>query len=288
MTYLVFSWISSIAYTFLAIFSKLSSKKATQNPWLLNYVWTFASLLLLIPIAILNGVSMPQEWIFLVLAAATNAIWFILYAFSLYKLDVSVISPMYNFQTIFVIFLSFLFLNEQLFPYQIILIGLIFIAGIFASIDEEFHIKSFFNKSVLILIIGMMFLALSRVFTNITLKTNGLWESTLGIMFFTILILTPTIKFFKKDIKQLNKKQMVPLLLMSVSYVIGTIAAFEAFRSNVGISSVIISLPLPIIFVFFLSFFKPNLLEKHTIKVYVVRFIATAIMVVAALFLPAK
>ena len=285
MPFLFYAWVSSFAYAFLAIFSKLTSKHVISNPWLLNFSWTFFSFVLLLPILATKDLTWPNEWLFLILASVCNAIWFILYAFSLYKLDVSVISPLYNFQNIFAIALSFIFLNEQISPFQLFLIALIFIAGMFVSLDEKFHIRSFFNKSVGILALGMFFLSLSRIFTNLTLRENGIWETTAGIFTFTLLALIPTFPLFKKDLKRLTVKQASPLLLMSISYVIGTVAAYEAFKENVGISSIIISLPLSLILIIILSRYKPDLLEKHTAKVYTIRFIATLIMIVSALML---
>ncbi|HEX9804860.1 MAG TPA: EamA family transporter [Candidatus Dojkabacteria bacterium] len=285
MNYIVFAWISSVSYTLLAIFSKLASNKATNNPWLLNFIWTFGSFLLLIPLFIINGGSWPSEWLYLILAGVSNAVWFILYAFSLYRLDVTVISPMYSFQTLFVVILSFLFLNETLNAFQIFLFIITILAGIIVNLDEKFKLKSFFSSSVGILIVGMFFLALSRIFTNLTLKSNGIWETTLGIVFITTIVLLPTITKFKKDLGKLNIANSSSLLLMSLTYVVGTVTAYQAFKDNVSISSIIISLPLTIFFVLVISRFKPKLLEEHSAKVYAVRFIGTVVMVAAALLI---
>jgi hypothetical protein len=72
---------------------------------------------------------------------------------------------------------------------------------------------------------------------------------------------------------------------MSLTYVVGTVTAYQAFKDNVSISSIIISLPLTIFFVLVISRFKPKLLEEHSAKVYAVRFIGTVVMVAAALLI---
>ena len=283
MSFLLYAWISTFAYGFLAVIGKLTSKHSISNPWLFNFVWTFFALLLAIPLAFIYKVGLPKEWFFLSLAALCNAIWLILYAFSVYRLDVSVLSPLYNFRIIFAVILGGIFLHEQLLPFQIVLFLIIFVAGMFVSLDEKFQIMSFFSSSVLTLIAGMFFLALSNVLTNITLKYNGRWETTLGLMFLTVTFLLTTIPLFLKDVRKVSAKQISPLFLMALMYLIGTITAFEAFKVNVSLSSIIISLPTSLLLVFLFAVFKPQLLEKHTVKVYAVRFIACIIMIAAAL-----
>ena len=63
----------------------------------------------------------------------------------------------------------------------------------------------------------------------------------------------------------------------------GMFAANRAFAVNVGISSAIMTVPLSMIFAVLFSVFAPKLLEKHTMKVYALRFAAAAIMIFAAL-----
>jgi len=42
-------------------------------------------------------------------------------------------------------------------------------------------------------------------------------------------------------------------------------------------------MPFSMIFAFMFSIFAPNLLEKHTIKIYVIRFTSVAVMIWAAM-----
>ncbi len=88
---------------------------------------------------------------------------------------------------------------------------------------------------------------------------------------------------FINNPKRTPIKEYTGILLISVLGVIGTLAASAAVAQNVSISTAIISLPVSMVLVFILSFLKPDLLEKHTLKVYAVRFFAAVVMFVATL-----
>jgi hypothetical protein len=75
------------------------------------------------------------------------------------------------------------------------------------------------------------------------------------------------------------------VLILSLIGGVGELAAYKAFESNVGTSSLIISLPMSMILVFFFALWKPSLLERHTIKVYAIRFIAAGVMIWGAMSL---
>jgi len=70
---------------------------------------------------------------------------------------------------------------------------------------------------------------------------------------------------------------------MSLALFIGVITEIWAYKDNVVITSIITSLPISIVLTFIFSIFAPQLLEKHTLKVYAVRLIAAGTMIFAAL-----
>ncbi len=112
---------------------------------------------------------------------------------------------------------------------------------------------------------------------------TGYWNTTLWVTALTLVPLIFTIPFFHKDIGKIKTKQLSALILISFLGLIGTLSANKAYAANVGISSTIISLPFSMVMAFLFSVFAPKLLEKHTLKVYVIRFIAAAVMFIAAL-----
>ncbi len=283
MHFYVFAWLGVIAYGIFNIVGKLTSKYSISNPWLFTFFWTLFSLLFTIPIAIFYGVGLPHVWNNIFIAAFFNAFWFIFFTLSTYKLDVSVLSPLYNFRTVFALIFSTLLLGERLSVDQLFYFFLIFIGGIFSSVDERFHLKSFFNTSIFIAITGMLFLALNNVFVNKVFQNNGFWDGTLWMLIVTQIILIPTFPKFVKDIRKISSIQIYPLIIMSLLTVAGNIFLNIAYKTNVSITSLIAAVPASMILAFLFSVFAPKLLEKHTLKVYTIRFTGALVMIISAL-----
>ncbi|MBI4990992.1 EamA family transporter, partial [Candidatus Gottesmanbacteria bacterium] len=142
MPFYVFAWAAALFYGLTIVFGKLTSKYAISNIWLFNFLYALFTLLFTIPPAISNHVSMPSVWGNLILSSIFNLLFVIFYTLSIFSLDVSVISPLFNFRTAFGVILSVLILKEVLTSTQMILIVLIFVAGIFVGLDEKFSLKS--------------------------------------------------------------------------------------------------------------------------------------------------
>lgn len=279
----LFAWVASVMYGVEAVAGKLTSKHSIQNPWLFNFFWAFFILLFTIPIAIWNGVGMPTQWIDVVLASLFYALTSAFYVLALYKIDVSIVGSLFNFRTVITVILGALFLGEILTIQQYLLICVIVIAGIFISVDEKFSIRSFFTKGIGIAILGVFFSALMAVFIKGAVADAGYWNATLWIEILGQIWLLPTILLFKKDIASSTPKQYLITAATAVAGVIGTLAAVKAYAVDVSISSAIISLPFSLVMAILFSAFAPELLEKHTSRVYAIRVVSAAIMFIAAL-----
>ena len=283
MSFVIYAWIASFAFGFVSIIGKLTNKYAIPNVWLFNFLWMLFSLLITIPIALLNGAALPSHWISLILVAVFNAIFGILYILSLSLLDISVLIPLMNLRTAFVAILSAIFLGEILSPFQYLLIALIFIGGLFVSVDEKLSIRSFFRWPIFIAILCTLSYTFYGISINWSIGQNGYWAVTLWMAILSQLLLLFTYPFFKKDIGKLNLKQLLSVFAMSMMLAIGIFTENRAYQENVTISSVVTALPLSMVLAFLFSYFAPKLLEKHTIKVYAIRFTAAAVMIMAAL-----
>lgn len=283
MPFYLYAWIAAVAFGSVLLIAKLTSKYSLSNPWLFNFFLNLLTFLFTIPFALANHASLPKEWFYLSIAAFFNAAFYITYILSVYRLDVTVFSPLFNFRSVFAVLISVAFLGEHIGGLESVLFLLIFIAGIFVSLDEKFSIKSFFNPSVGLALLGMLFLALSNVFTKLTLQTNPVWDGTLWIDALSVLFLLTTIPLFIKDIPKLSVKQINPIIFMAFAQVIALIASNTAYKENVSVTSFIVSLPMSMIMAFVFSIIKPSLLEKHTLKIYLIRFTAVSVMIASAL-----
>lgn len=279
----VFAWIASIVFGLEAIIGKLTSKHAIPNPWLFNFFWGLFVLIFTIPIALWNNVGIISHWENIFIASIFYALAGILYILLIYSFDVSVLAPLFNFRTVFGVLMGALFLSEILTTTQYILIGIIFISGMFLTLDEKFSLKSFFRWGMALAMAEMLVLALMSVFIKKAVAESGYWTTTLWVAIIAQVLILPTYLLFRKDIKKLSWKQIWPLILMSVAGTIGVLSSNRAYAENVSISTAITSIPFSMIMAFLFSVFAPKLLEKHTLKVYAIRFIAATIMLIAAL-----
>jgi len=286
-SYILFAWLGSFFFGLEAILGKLTSKHAIKNPWLFNFVWNGIVMLFTIPIAFINHVRMPHVWVNIIIAAVFYALSGVFYTWALFLLDISVLSPLFNFRTIFSVILAGLMLHQLLTTQQYILIGIIFLAGLFVSFDEHFKLRSFFRMPILIAMVAMVVIAFLGIYTNKALAQNGFWETTLWMQVIGQLILTLTWPKFAKDFKRISKVQVGSLSVVSIAGTTGMIAATAAYGGNVGIASTIISLPFSMVIAFLFAVFAPTLLEKHTMKTYAIRFMAAGVMLAAALRLSA-
>lgn len=237
--------------------------------------------------AFLNHVGFPQAWQNIIIASVFTALGFIFYVLALYRLDVSVLGPLFQFRTAFAVLFSAFLLGEKLASHQYLLIGIIFLAGMFVSIDEKMTWKSFFQKPIAVGLLDMVALALMGVFLKKALAENSYWEVTLWSGMLTQLILLVTGPLFFRDFIRLSKNQVVAISGAALVSFIGGLASIKAYAENVSISAAIISLPFSMIVALVLAIFVPNLFEKYSRKVYGIRFSAATVMFLAALKLSA-
>ncbi|MEI8130147.1 MAG: hypothetical protein WCG55_01430 [bacterium] len=277
------AWLASIMSGAEAILGKITSRHSVRNPWLFNFFWSLFILVGIIIAAIYSHAGIPSSWSYIVSASIAYALTGTTYAFSVYTLDASVVAPLYSMRTIMAVAVGSLFFGETLSSHQYILIGIIFVFGILVSMDEKFSLRSFFNWKITRALFGMACLLALSLLTKKAIAVAGFWNSTLWIALLGQVWLLATIPLFKKEWQSTSKKQLGAIALVSAAGVVGTISAMAAYSKNVSIATAIISLPLSMIAAIGLSFIAPDLLEKHTAKVYAVRIISATIMIIAAL-----
>jgi len=282
-SYIVFAWLAAFLLGVEGVLGKLISKYAIKNPWVFNFVWNGIILLFTLPIVLANHAGWPREWGNIAIAALFYALSGVFYTWALYLLDVSVLSPLFNFRTVFSVLLGVWLLHQFLTTQQYVLIGVIFIAGLFVSFDEHFKLRSFFRLPILIAMIAMLVIAAYGIYINKAIATNGLWTTTIWTYAIAQILLAFTWPKFGGDIRKVSKKQLGALAIVSIAGTTGMLAANQAYTGHVGIASTIISLPFSMVMAFLFAIFAPTLLEKHTMKTYAIRFTAAAVMIVAAL-----
>lgn len=284
MNTIIFAWIASLSYGIYAITAKLIGKYQLKNSYQFSFFITLFSGIIMAITSYLYGGRLPTYWTFIILAAIFLAVGNALYLRALKVLDVSVLAPLFNIRVAITVILGALVLGESFTSNTLSLVILIFIAGFFATMDENFSIRTFFTRNIGMGIFFMFVLSIQSVLVNRAVDQTDYWTASLWMSLIAIIasfiILFPK---FKSDFKKTKAVEYLGVAILAVLGSVGDLAAYKAFSGNVSLSSVIISLPLSMVLAFVLSIWKPDLLEKHSYKVYLIRFTAAAVMIWAAL-----
>jgi drug/metabolite transporter (DMT)-like permease len=283
MSYIVLAWIATFTYGFETIIIKLSSKYAIKNPWLFNILWNVLFMVFLVPFYATHSISIPTTWTSLIVTAVLSAICCVLFMIVTYRLDVSVLSPLYNVKTGLSVLFAALLLGEHMNTYQAMLVGVIIVMGFLVTIDEKTSLKSFFRKDILLAMVFMVLLSLYVVYLKKTIVDIGYWNATIWVAFLNLILLIPTYPKFAHDIKTLTMKQIIPVVIVTCTSTVGYLISNRAYEVNVGISSVIMTFPASMVMAFVLAVLWPKLMERHSMKIYAMRFAATAVMFVCAM-----
>lgn len=283
MPFYIYAWSASIVSAFFVITAKLTTKHSISNPWLFNFILTLVTMVFMVPVALMNHAGIPSDWLPIILTAVFSTLFYATWVYATYLLDITTLSPLFNFRVIFTVIFGAMFLGEQFLPSQTVFVAAIIIAGVFSSMDEKFNVKSFFRRSTVIGISSALFLAIANIFTKFAAMNNDFWTMNLWIGVLKVIFVLPTIPLFYKEIKKININHIFPVGMMGIFETASVILATRAFSVNVAITSMIMNIPFSMIIVFALSFFAPKLLEKHTLKIYAIRFAAAGIMIWSAM-----
>ena len=284
---LLLAWIASISSGLEPLILKASSKNLIKSPWLFNIFWIGAALPLIIPFAVARGGHMPASWGIFLLIGASHALFLTLYTSALYKIDASTMAPLFSLRTIFALILSMLVLHESFTAVKFLLICSILLASPLASYDEHLKFKAFRNRYTLLAVISMAALALAGYFTSQAYQHNGAATTILWQDVCTLLFLLPTAVFVKWKKETWSAKKFLPFAILALMGFIYTASTTVAYGHAYGLSSVIISLPLSMIFVWLVSMIPKykGWLEDHPPSVYRIRFAGATIMVLSAILL---
>lgn len=283
MSYIVYAWLSSIAYGFGVIAAKLSSKHHIANPWLYNFMWGVVATAILVPIGLVNGMGFPQDWGSMLILSLANVISGTAFVLAFYAVDISVMSPLANLRTPLLVLVGVFWFREVLAAYQWFLIGIIFLFGMLVNIEERIHWKTFVNRRIALVILFVVTSVWFNSYVKYALQLNGYWEVLVWPNIIGVLMMLPSTPLFYRDLAKTRWNRYSGLVVSTMLFLAGWGFEVYALRENISITMTIISLPISMLFAIGFSVVAPKLLEKHTTKVYAIRLVSAAIMVLAAL-----
>lgn len=285
MPFYLYAWIATMLFSVSSITSKLASKHQITNPYLLNFAWSLVGNILIILLALNQGVNLSVHWFNLIGISVLAALNGILYVLAMYALDVSVFGPLYNLKTVFTIFLGVLFLGENLSPVQWFFALIIIIFGFLVSFDERFSWRSLLSKNIALGVISILFSSVVAAGFKYVQIFDSYWNVIFWSAVISQFILFFSVPLFRQDLKKIKLRNYSGIVVTAVISALAWLAIIKASAVNVSITTAISCIPLQIIFAFIFSRVAPELLEKHPLKVYLVRFAATGVMVWAAIAL---
>ena len=278
MSFTLIVWLSALSFGLQTIIGKLTSKYSIQNPWLLTFFLSVFNLLLTAAIAVNFDISWPANYLPYISAGFFLAVGTVLLTYSIFKLDVTVISPLFALRTAFTAILSFVFLQEKFSGFEYLLILIIFICGMLVKLDENFSLKKI-TSDIWMGVLCMLFLSLSNITIKYASVGGNYWQNTLWINIFSMLFLLFTLPKFYSDLRKTPVNKYLGALGYAITGGIGRLLSFFAIAINATVTTAITSLPTSMLITIPLAYIFPKLLEKHTTKVYVIRLVLAAIMV---------
>ena len=264
---------------------KATSKSLVKDPWAFNVFWVGFGAVPAVLLGLFLGGGFPQSWYLAAALGFCHACFFILYTYAIFRIDVSTMAPLFSFRTIFAVIIGVVVLDETISSIEFGLLFVIVLISPLAAYDPQLKLKAFFTRPVLIAIVAMLSLAGAGYYTNRSSEINGYATTLIWQDVFTLAFLLPTLALAKRSEIKLSLKKALPFVLLGVGSFLYTVSATEAYRRNLALSSVIISLPISMVLVIVMSRKYPKLLEDHPARVYFVRVAAAVIMVSASIVL---
>lgn len=283
--YIILALSAAFCYSLNAIWLKIASKYAVKERNTLIFYSYLVGISFLPIIAVLTKIQNPLSGIvplFFFCLAFFLGNYFVTTV--LFRYDISVLHPFFHFQTIFSVSFAFIFLGEKFSSVTYFWILLIIIGGFLVGLDEKFRPRAIVSKNFLIFLIGVFFYAFSDIFAKKTMKFMNFYN----LKFWSNIILPimglSLISGAEKHIK-ISRSQIMPVLISNFFGFIAHLFLFNAFSFNITLTQ-----PLAMfgsLFTFLISVglsrIKPEFLEHHTAKVYLLRGLGIILMLSAAI-----
>lgn len=275
-SYVVFSLIAAVGFTAAGIVNKFASKYAITEKWplLFWYYFTFIPFALLIPLmAPITTPATVELWLLIFGYSVCFLLGNICFFTAVFKVDASVFSPFFQLQAAFLALLAFLFLGERFPLSNYLWMGVILAGAVLVAVDERMSVRSFFSKAILLILAMQFFHAGSNLFAGLVLRFTDFWNLT----WWSTLVSTVLVLLFTAAVNGLrvrvSTKQLRPMFIVNALSFVAALSLFRAFQENVTISGILSLLtgPLTFLVVVALSRWKPEFLEHHPAKVYIVR-----------------
>jgi transporter family protein len=277
------SYIALLGRIFLIGIERIIIKGLSKedNNIIVTFLFFFLALFFFLPFIIFS--KKPDDYSFLKTVIITSIIYtnsFLLYVKSISISEVSLVTPLYNFNVFFLVILTSIFLNEKITIFKILGLILLIYGSSFLTKQQNFFlsIKALFNnKGSLIMIISSLLIAIGRTIDGSITKigVSPLFYSFFLYLFITIILFSIILirRKLKEIIFLLREKTILSFLAgMTNAYsYLFLLISFKKIDVSIAEPSTMLGTIITLIFSKFI--FKENI--KY-------RFIGALIMIVGA------
>lgn len=282
---ILYAWLAAIASGLAPLIIKASSKSLIKNPWLFNVLWVTFRIPLVMVLGVGLGGGLPKDWPPLIFLGFFAAGFYLFNTLALYKLDVTTVSPLYSLRAVFAVLLGVVALHEAVNPLTAGLMAVTVLMIPLTAYNERTRLSSFFHKPILLAVAAMASLAFTGYFANLSVAANGFASTILWQDLLALFVLLPTLRLVPQEEMSMSLKRLRPFMLLGLAGFVYIVTSTLAYSHNLALSSVIVSLPLSMVFAFVLSKRYSQFLETHTSRVYAIRFLGASVMVACAIWL---
>lgn len=205
------------------------------------------------------------------------------YLKGLKQTDASVIGPLFQLQSGFIVILAGLFLHENYPPAVYGYLLLLTIGAMFVSVTDKTKWRGLFQKGVLFICVTQLLHAGANITVGFALKNTNSWQILFYSMVFSS-IFSITYALAQKTPITWDFSKVKWLFLRGFLTILGTACLYKAFETNLAISASFGLLSSPLVFVISLlsAWLMPGLLEKQSLKTYLIRTFGMGIILISA------
>lgn len=230
-----------------------------------------------------------SSMLLITISAAAAFVGSLIFIYALESGDVTTAMPILSTRPMFVLILSFVFLQE-FYGFGLVLWVLMIVVGaILASFSESVGLKKILRSRNLgiflfvTILYSIMGIASKPVLQEITSYNYLGWWNLVQIPM--LLVFTPFVfkKTEKEDFKK-NWKKTMPYAIVEIAFLyLSTVAMFYSIKFSASLTESLAATQgmFTVVIGFVLSFVNPKLLaEKHTKKIYLLRLVGALLILI--------
>jgi drug/metabolite transporter (DMT)-like permease len=284
MNYITLAILSAFVFALIIVLVKYISKYKVKD-FNSFFFWTYiAGLPFIFLIPLTQGFHFEWSFIFpMIIHSLFLTGGQFLFSKGVYHVDASVIGPLFQLQSGFIVILASIFLREKYPTLIYVYLGVLLIGAMLVSVTDKTKIKGFLQTGVLYILAMQLLHAGANIAIGFALQYTSNWQALFYSFLFNSIIVSIYV-FIKKAPITRDFHTVKWMILRAILLLIATGLLYKAFESNLTISASFGLLFSPLVFIIslFSVWISPGLLEQQSSKTYLIRAIGMLIILFGA------